>query len=588
MSYKVPKRDLQFVLHDVLNIGEHYQRLDNEDVNAELVDTIIDAAASLCEEVIAPTNAAGDRQGCTLNGGVVTTPQGFKDAYQHYVDGGWTGLAFPEQYGGQGLPSSLAMVVQEMVDTANWSFSMYPHLSQGAIRCLIAEASDQIKQDYATKLISGEWTGTMCLTEPHCGSDLGLLRTKAVANADGSYAITGTKIFISSGEHDLADNIIHLCLARIDGAPAGTKGISLFVVPKIGLDGQRNGVVCSALEEKMGIHGNATCAMNFDAANGFLVGEENRGLQAMFVMMNAARLGTAMQGIAHSEQALQASLNYAKERLQMRSLTGPKNPDGPADPLMVHPDVRRMLLHQKAFTEGGRCLVHWLAQLQDIAMTDHSDAGTAGVLMETITPIAKAFMTELGFESTNLGMQVFGGHGYTRDYGVEQHVRDARIAMIYEGTTGIQALDLLGRKVLASRGNNLKPLLGEVAELQKHYKRHDVVGPMLKRLSSATAKLKNLTLKIGLAARGNRDEIGAASVDYLMYCGYIVFGLMWVKMALAASTKLAEAEADAAFYEAKIATAKFYFARLFPRIRTHEICMRAGADTLMSLDAEAF
>ena len=475
MSYQVPKRDLQFVLRDVLNIEEHYQALGLEDVNAELVDAVIDAGASLCEEVIAPTNAIGDKQGCSLKDGQVTTPDGFKEAYQHYVDGGWTGLAFPVEYGGQGLPMSLAMVVQEMVDTANWSFSMYPHLSQGAIRCLVAEASDEIKQNYVAKMISGEWTGTMCLTEPHCGSDLGLLRTKALSEADGSFSISGTKIFISSGEHDLTENIIHLCLARIDGAPEGTKGISLFVVPKVTLEGERNGVVCGSLEEKMGIHGNATCVMNFDGAKGFLVGEENRGLQAMFVMMNAARLGTAMQGIAHSEQALQASLTYAKERLQMRSLTGPKNLDGPADPLIVHPDVRRMLLQQKAFTEGGRCLVHWLAQLQDITAAGGPNAESAAILTETVTPIAKAFMTEQGFESTNLGMQVFGGHGYTRDHGVEQHVRDARIAMIYEGTTGIQALDLLGRKVLSSRGRNLKPLLSEIGALQKQYKRHEVV-----------------------------------------------------------------------------------------------------------------
>jgi len=591
-QYKAPKRDLNFVLKDVLNAEEHYASLGREDVNNEFIDAIIDACAQLSEEVIAPTNRAGDEQGCQWNDGDVKTPDGFKEAYQHYVDGGWGSMVYPEEFGGQELPISTSFIAQELSSSANWSFSMYPGLSQGAIRCLNAHGSDELKQKYMPKMVSGEWTGTMCLTEPHCGSDLGILRTKAVDNGDGSYNISGTKIFISAGEHDLTENIVHLVLARPEGAPMGTKGISLFLVPKFHSDDDgnvtdRNGVACGSIEHKMGIHGNATCVMNFDNAKGYLIGELNKGLNAMFVMMNAARIGTAMQGIAHSECALQSSYAYAQDRLQMRSLSGAKNPEGPADPIIVHPDVRRMLLQQKAFTEAGRLLIHWMAQLQDTVEANNEESENANGMLEVITPIAKAFMTEQGFESCNLGMQIFGGHGYISEYGVEQQVRDARISMIYEGTTGIQALDLLGRKVMATQGAAFKPLMKEMAALAEMGKK-GVTAPLVKQLMAEAENLQKVTMGIGGKALMNPDEVGAASVDYIMSCGYLVFGYLWARMALVASQKLKAGEGPQEFYKGKVQTAKFYFARILPRVSAHVAAMSAGASTLMDIEEAAF
>jgi len=591
-QYKAPKRDLNFVLKDVLNAEEHYASLGREDVNNEFIDAIIDACAQLSEEVIAPTNRAGDEQGCQWNDGDVKTPDGFKEAYQHYVDGGWGSMVYPEEFGGQELPISTSFIAQELSSSANWSFSMYPGLSQGAIRCLNAHGSDELKQKYMPKMVSGEWTGTMCLTEPHCGSDLGTLRTKAVDNGDGSYNISGTKIFISAGEHDLTENIVHLVLARPEGAPMGTKGISLFLVPKFHSDDDgnvtdRNGVACGSIEHKMGIHGNATCVMNFDNAKGYLIGELNKGLNAMFVMMNAARIGTAMQGIAHSECALQSSYAYAQDRLQMRSLSGAKNPEGPADPIIVHPDVRRMLLQQKAFTEAGRLLIHWMAQLQDTVEANNEESENANGMLEVITPIAKAFMTEQGFESCNLGMQIFGGHGYISEYGVEQQVRDARISMIYEGTTGIQALDLLGRKVMATQGAAFKPLMKEMAALAEMGKK-GVTAPLVKQLMAEAENLQKVTMGIGGKALMNPDEVGAASVDYIMSCGYLVFGYLWARMALVASQKLKAGEGPQEFYKGKVQTAKFYFARILPRVSAHVAAMSAGASTLMDIEEAAF
>src|SRR5690554_4845986 len=459
-EYKAPLREMRFVLNELLDSEQHYASLEGaEDATPDMVDAIIQEGAKFCEQVLSPLNQVGDQEGCTWSEDGVKTPTGFKEAYQQYVEGGWPSMAADPTYGGQGLPHSLSLVMSEMVGTANWSWGMYPGLSHGATNTIEAHGSEEQKQTYLTKLISGEWTGTMCLTEPHCGSDLGTLRTKAEPNADGSYSITGTKIFISAGEHDMADNIVHIVLARLPGAPEGTKGISLFIVPKFlpnadGSVGERNAVTCGSIEHKMGIHGNSTCVMNFDGAKGWLIGPENKGLNCMFTFMNTARIGTALQGVASAEASFQGALAYAKDRLAMRSLTGPKAPEKPADPIIVHPDVRRMLLTQKAFAEGGRALAYLTAQQADIVKVSESEEErkAADELLGFLTPIAKAFLTEAGYEATNLGVQVFGGHGFISEWGMEQNVRDARIGMIYEGTTGIQALDLLGRKVLMTQG----------------------------------------------------------------------------------------------------------------------------------------
>ncbi len=448
-DYKAPVRDIQFVVNEVLESEKVYQSLPGyEEATEDLMNAIIDEGARFAENVLAPLNRVGDEEGCQWNPECVTTPEGYKEAYAQYVDNGWPALSAAPEYGGQGMPTLMGIIMSELAGTADWAWVMYPGLSHGAVDTVAEHGDAEQKAKYLTKLVSGEWTGTMCLTESQCGSDLGLLRTKAEPQADGSYAITGTKIFISAGEHDMADNIVHIVLARLPDAPAGTKGISLFIVPRCNVNddgsvGERNAVNCASIEKKMGIHGNATCVLNFDGARGFLIGEPNRGLNAMFTFMNTARIGTAVQGLAHAELSFQGALTYAKDRLAMRSLTGPKNPDGPADPIIVHPDVRRMLLTQKAFAEGSRAFLYFLAQQGDIvAKGSEEDAKVADDLMALLTPIGKAFVTEVGFESANLGVQVYGGHGFIREWGMEQIVRDARIAMLYEGTTGIQALDL--------------------------------------------------------------------------------------------------------------------------------------------------
>ncbi len=596
-TYKAPLRDMQFVMRDLLNFEEHYQSLPAcDEVNQELIDAILNEASKFSEEVIAPLNAVGDEAGCEmLEDGEVRTPPGFKEAYQQYVDGGWPSLDQPSRYGGQDLPMSVGLPIREMNGTANWSWAMYPGLSHGAMETIDEHGSEEQKAIFMEPLVSGRWTGTMCLTEAHCGTDLGLLKSKAEQAADGSYRITGSKVFISSGEHDLAENIVHIVLARVPDSPPGTKGISLFIVPKFvpnddGSIGERNNVSCGVLERKMGIHGNSTCLLNFDGATGYLIGEENKGLNYMFTFMNFARLGTGLQGLAHSELAFQNSLAYTKDRLQMRSLSGPKNPGGPADPIIVHPDVRRMLLTQKAFAEGGRALIYFASTQGDILMkSDDPDARElADHVLGFLTPIIKAFLTETGFESANLGMQCFGGHGYINEWGVEQNVRDARIGMLYEGTTGIQALDLLGRKVLGTRGEALAPVTGAILDFCKRARNRKELRPYLRTLIRLTKQWKSLTRKIGFAAMRNRDAVGAASVDYIMFSGYVLLGVAWAASARAAYRRLEQGTTEEAFYRAKIQTAEFYFAKILPRTATLLETMSAGPDTLMAMEEDQF
>jgi alkylation response protein AidB-like acyl-CoA dehydrogenase len=593
-DYKAPVRDIRFVINEVLESEQLYQTLPGfGEATEELMNAIIDEGARFAENVIAPLNRSGDEEGCHWSEEGVRTPAGFKEAYRQYVDNGWPALSADSEYGGQGLPSMLGIMMNEMAGTANWSWVMYPGLSHGAVNTVEAHGDAGQKEKYLTKLISGEWTGTMCLTESQCGSDLGLLRTKAEPQADGSYAITGTKIFISAGEHDMTDNIVHIVLARLPDAPEGTKGISLFIVPKFnvkedGTIGERNAVHCASIEEKMGIHGNATCVLNFDGARGFLIGPPNRGLNAMFTFMNTARIGTATQGLAHAELSFQGALTYAKDRLAMRSLTGPKNPSGPADPIIVHPDVRRMLLTQKAFAEGSRAFLYYLAQQGDIvAAGSEEQAKAADDLMALLTPIGKAFVTEAGFEAANLGLQVFGGHGFIREWGMEQIVRDARIAMLYEGTTGIQALDLVGRKVLGSGG---KLLLGFTAVIDEFCNAHDAAehAAFVKPLRAHTQEWLDLSMKLGEAAMANADNAGAGAVDYLMYSGYVTLAYFWARMAVLAQQKIAAADGDVSFYEAKVMTARFYFERLLPRTESLKITMLAGADNIMDMPEALF
>ncbi len=595
-SYRAPQRDIQFVMHEVLAMSDHYKTLQgNEDIDVQTIDAILEEASKFAENVLAPINASGDEQGCTWDDGHVTTPAGFKEAYARYVEGGWPSISHSPSVGGQGLPESLGTMINELSGTSNWSWSMYPGLSHGAMNTIETHGTDAQKTLYLLPLVEGRWTGTMCLTESHCGTDLGLLRTKAEPQADGSYAITGTKIFISAGEHDMVDNIVHIVLARLPGAPEGTKGISLFIVPKVNVNadgslGERNQVKCGSLENKMGIHGNATCVMNFDGAKGYLIGPANKGLSCMFTFMNIARIGTAVQGLCSAEGAFQGALEYSKERLQMRSLAGPVEPEKPADPIIVHPDVRRMLLTAKAFAEGGRMLVYYLSQLNDTVTHNGTtdEAKEAEVLLSLLTPIAKAFMTETGVESANLGMQCFGGHGYIREYGMEQIVRDARISTIYEGTTGIQALDLLGRKVLMTQGQSLKAFTKKIHLFCKAEAGNEVMAEFIEPLMALNKEWGDLTMKVGMAALKDRNEVGAASVDYLMYSGYVTQAYLFARAAKVSQDALAKGAGDIDFYQAKLFTAQFFFSRLLPRTQTHATTMLAGAGTLQGLDQEHF
>ena len=595
LKYKAPIRDVRFVMQELLDCESHYQHLGYQDASIDMVDAIIDEAAKLTEQVVAPLNQIGDQQGCTWNDGVVTTPDGFKEAYNQYVDGGWPTLSQSEEFGGQGLPHSLNITIAELFSAANHSFAMYPGLSHGALATIEAHGSKTQKQQFMPKLVEGKWTGTMCLTEPHCGTDLGMLRTKAELNDDGSYSLTGTKIFISAGEHDLSDNIVHIVIARISGSPEGNKGISLFIVPKFNVndDGtisDRNGVSCGSIEHKMGINGNATCVINFDRATGHLIGEPNRGLKCMFTFMNAARIGVASEGVAAAEASFQGALEYAKDRLQMRSISSVKNPDGPADPIIVHPDVRRMLLTQKSIAEGGRALVSYLAQLVDISHAEQDEVikADAETKLALLTPIAKAFLSELGFECTSHGVQIFGGHGFIKEWGMEQLMRDTKISCLYEGTTGIQALDLLARKIIGSKGEVLKPFSKDVTAFCQDNSDNQAMAEFIQPIMAYTKEWHNITATIGAKAMKNADEIGGASVDYLMYAGYVTLAFFWAKMAKVAQDKLAAGTTDNAFYEAKIKTAQFFIQRMLPRAKGHAACIENGVDSMMTLKSEYF
>lgn len=595
-NYRAPRRDMQFVLHEVLNVEDQYKKMAGyEDIDRETIDAILEEGAKFAENELVSLNRSGDEEGCQFENGEVKTPRGFKEAYAKYVEGGWPSLNTSVDYGGQGLPNLLGVVMSELTGSANWSWAMYPGLSHGALHTIDEHGTDEQKETYLTKLISGEWTGTMCLTESHCGSDLGIMRTKAEPNSDGSYSITGTKIFISAGEHDLAENIVHIVLARLPDAPKGTKGISLFIVPKRlpnadGSVGENNGVVCGSIEHKMGIKASATCVLNFESAKGFLIGPPNKGLNCMFTFMNLARVGTAIQGVCASEASFQGALDYARERLAMRSLSGKKVPDKEADPIIVHPDVRRMLLTQKAFAEGGRALCYYLSLYSDVERKSESEElrQEASDLMAVLTPIAKAFLTESGCEAASHGVQIYGGHGYIAEWGMEQIVRDTRISTLYEGTTGIQALDLLGRKVLMTQGALLRKFTKIIHLFCQENVDNQDLSEFVAALQEHNKEWGDLTMKIGMSAMKNREEVGAAAVDYMMYAGYITLAYMWALMAKTAQEKLAEGVGDQSFYKSKVETAKFYFRRILPRTRFHAVAMVDPAETLLSLNEDEF
>ncbi len=595
-QYKAPLRDMRFVLYDLLEIEKHYARIPGaEDLTREVTDAMLDEAAKFVEGVIAPLNRPGDEEGCHWSDKGVRVPKGFKEAYQQYYEAGLGCMTGDVEYGGQGLPVSLQLVVSEMVSSANNSFCMYPGLTNGAIACIREHCTPEQKQTYLPPMIAGTWSGTMCLTEAHCGTDLGLLRTKAVPNKDGSFNLTGEKIFISAGEHDMSENIVHLVLARLPDAPPGTKGISLFIVPKFlpgkdGAIGERNPVKCASIEHKMGIKASATCVIVFEEAKGYLIGQPHRGLKAMFTMMNVARLGTGMQGMSQGAASYQGAYEYALERLQMRSLTGPKAPDQPADPIIVHPDVRRMLLTQKAFAEGSRALALYCGILADVVLRrpNTDEAERAESLMELLTPICKAFFTDIGFESANLGMQVLGGHGYIREHGMEQLVRDCRILQQYEGANGIQALDLLGRKVLATGGASLRQFTDEIDAFCAQHEDSTELAEFVHALQPLTKEWRGLVNDILQRAIANPDEAGAASYDFLSYSGYVTFAFMFARMADVSFAKLKAGDPDADFYKAKIQTARFYFQRLLPRTRGLVVSMLSGAPNLMDMREQDF
>lgn len=594
--YKAPVEDVKFLLNDVFNI-ERYNNLPGfADATPDIIDAILEEAAKLCEEVLQPLNRSGDMEGCKRSAdGTVTTPKGFKDAHAAYANGGWIGLAVPEAYGGQGLPYTLGAVMNEFASAANMAFSMYPGLTMGAIAALLVHGSEEQKQLFVPRMVDGTWSGTMNLTEPHCGTDLGLIKTKAVPNGDGSYSISGTKIFISAGEQDITQNIIHLVLARIEGAPAGVKGISLFVVPRNHIDadgtsGERNGVTCGSIEHKMGIHGNSTCVMNYDGAKGWLIGTENKGLNAMFVMMNEARLGVAIQGLSQSEVAYQNAVVYAKDRLQGRALTGPKSPEKAADPIIVHPDVRRNLMSIKAFNEAARAFVVWNALKSDIAHRsgDAAERQAADDQLGLMTPILKGVLTDVGFDNAVKAQQMYGGHGYIAEWGMEQFVRDSRIAMIYEGANGVQAMDLCGRKLAANGGKAIQAFFAMIDEEVAAGKQVPELKDMAERLEKALGEQKAATMWFMQNAMANLNHLGAGAHHYMHIMGIVTLGFFWLKMAKVSLAKLAGASEDKAFYEAKLVSANYYAERFLPDAGALRRKLEAGSEYMMKLPAEAF
>ncbi len=593
-SYTPPLRDMRFVMHEVLKVTDEFQAIPaHAELDAATIDAVLEEAGKFAAEVALPLNASGDAEGCKLDpqSHVVTTPKGFKDAYAKFVEGGWAALSSDPEFGGQGLPLVLNQCLYEMLNAANQAWAMYPGLTHGAYAALRAYGTETQKQLLLPKLTSGEWTGTMCLTEAHCGTDLGLLRTKAEPQPDGSYRLTGNKIFISAGEHDMAPNIVHLVLARLPDAPPGIKGISLFAVPKFNVNedgsvGTRNGIWCGGIEHKMGIHGNATCQMVLEGAAGSLVGQPNKGMAAMFVMMNSARLGVGNQSLGLTEVAYQNALAYAKDRLQMRSLTGTKAKDKPADPIIVHPDVRKMLLTARAYAEGGRALAMFCTVLleKEHYHPDEKVRRDSGEMVSLLTPIVKAFLTDNGWIATTHCQQVFGGHGYIREWGMEQFVRDARINMIYEGTNTIQALDLLGRKILGNNGATLRKFGKLIAALVEEEGVNEKMAEFINPIAYLGDKMTKFTTEIGFKAFQNQDEAGAAAVDYLRVAGHLVFGYLWARMAQVALREIAAGNTDP-FYQAKLQTARFYFAKLFPETASLMLAARTGAKPLMDTEA---
>jgi alkylation response protein AidB-like acyl-CoA dehydrogenase len=593
-TYNPPLRDMQFVMHEVLNVVDDFKQIpQHADIDIDTINAVLEEGGKFASEVIFPLNISGDAEGCTIDQTThaVTTPKGFKEAYRTYIDGGWAALGCAPEFGGQGLPLVVNSMFYEMLNSANQAWTMYPGLTHGAYAALHTHGTEKQKKTYLHKMTSGEWTGTMCLTEAHCGTDLGLMRTKAEAQPDGTYKITGNKIFISAGEHDMADNIIHLVLARLSDAPPGIKGVSLFIVPKFNVNkdgtlGARNGIYCGGIEHKMGINGNATAQMVLEDAVGTMVGQPNKGMQGMFVMMNAARLGVGNQSLGQTEVAYQNALAYAKDRIQMRSLTGPKAKDKPADPIIVHPDVRKMLLTAKAYAEGGRMLQGYCAMLleKEHGHPDEKVRKDSGELLAMLTPIVKAFLTDNGHIATNACMQVYGGHGFIKEWGMEQFVRDNRINMIYEGTNTIQSLDLLGRKILGNNGATLKKFGRLVGKLVEEEGVNEKMAEFITPIAILGEQMTKFTTEIGFKGFQNPDEVGAAAVDYLRVAGHLVFGYFWARMAQVALREIAAGNVDP-FYLAKLQTARFYFAKLFPETATLMRTARAGSKVVMDTDA---
>ncbi|MCP5087998.1 MAG: acyl-CoA dehydrogenase [Rhodobacteraceae bacterium] len=589
-SYIAPTKDMQFILQELLEV-ENQEIEGYDDLSADFTSAVLEEAGKITGEVLAPLNVVGDKEGCTLENGVVRTPTGFKEAFNELCDGGWTGIAADPEYGGQGMPYLMGTAVSEMLSSSNQAFAMYQGLTNGAYASIHAHGSAEQKATYLPNMTTCKWTGTMNLTEPHCGTDLGLMRTKAEPQADGSYKISGQKIFISAGEHDMSDNIIHLVLARITGAPDGIKGVSLFIVPKFmvnedGSEGARNGVSCGAIEEKMGIHGNSTCVMNYDEATGYLLGDEHKGMRAMFTMMNHARLGVGMQGLAQAEAAYQNAVIYAKDRLQGRAVTGPENPDGPADPLIVHPDIRRSLMDQKSFCEGARAFTYWGAMMIDKA--HRSNDKDADGLISLLTPVIKGFITDKGYDMTVQAQQVYGGHGYIEEHGMSQFTRDARIAMIYEGANGVQALDLVGRKLGTDGGKHVMAFFELVKSFISQNKDNEALADFIDPLKQASKDLQAAGMFFMQEGMKNPNAALAGSNDFMHLFGHVCFGLMWARMAKVATEALDGNADDPEFYKNKLITGRYYMARQLPATGMLLARIQSGADTVMGLDADAF